>query len=491
MTLAALCCSGTLLGWTVPGWTAAVVVGTGQDHCYNYRSEIPCPRRGEPYYGQDVQHSGKPPVYQESGDGMITDRITGLTWTKAVDSRKLSPEEASVQAKQIRVGGFSDWRVPSIKELYSLIDFRGYTGFEPDNMEMKRVPRNAIPFLNTDYFSFRYGNVRSGERYIDAQWLSATPYVSTTMRGDKTVFGVNFADGRLKGYGYLPPGKRAEPMRFYVRFVRGTPYGINQFHDNGDGTITDQSTGLMWSKNDSGKGMNWAQALEYATSSQLAGHRDWRLPSAKELQYIVDYSRSPDTSNSAAIDPLFQATAIRNEAGKRDFAYYWSSTTHLDGPQPGRNAVYVAFGRAIGQMKGKIFDVHGAGAQRSDPKEGEPRMGQGPQGDTQRVQNMVRLVRGGEKVVPEMLPVRDGKGYPEVRRVLEEEGDDLPSETLVPPRPVVPSEGKAAPPRGGLDQRKPPPRPESDLRPPPPPRGEMDSHLPPPRGEMDSRLPPR
>jgi hypothetical protein len=468
-----------------------VVAGTGQDHCYNYRTEIPCPRRGESYYGQDVQHSGKPPEYRDVGDGTIVDLTTGLTWTKAVDGRKLAPEEAQQQAQQLRIGGFSDWRVPSIKELYSLIDFRGYTGFEADNADLKRVPANAIPFLNTDYFNFRYGNVRAGERYIDAQWLSSTPYVSTTMLGDKTVFGVNFADGRLTGLGYLPPGKKkVPPKRFYVRYVRGTPYGINQFQDNGDGTISDRSSGLMWSKNDSGKGLNWAEALQYAESAELAGHRDWRLPSAKELQYIVDYGRSPETSKSAAIDPLFNATAIRNEAGKPDFAYYWSSTTHLDGPQPGRQAVYVAFGRALGQIKGKYVDGHGAGAQRSDPKEGEPRI-LGPQGDVQRVKNRVRLVRGGEKVVPEMLPVRDGKGYPEVRRLLEEEGDDLPSESLLPPQPEKASTGKPA--RSKEEANKAPEaRPEGDVRPASPSRDGLVRPLspPPPRGEGAQRPPP-
>ena len=57
-------------------------------------------------------------------------------------------------------------------------------------------------------------------------------------------------------------------------------------------------------------------------------------------------------------------------------------------------AVYVAFGKALGEMRGKTMDVHGAGSQRSDPKTGEP-TSRGPQGDMIRVDNYVRLVRGG------------------------------------------------------------------------------------------------
>ena len=132
--------------------------------------------------------------------------------------------------------------MPSIKELYSLIDFNGLTG-------MNAV--ESVPFIDTTYFEFRYGNEAIGERFIDAQYISATDYVGTTMNGDSTVFGVNFADGRIKGYGITVPN--GSEKLFEVRFVRGdTTYGINQFVDNGDGTINDNATGLMWSHNDCG-----------------------------------------------------------------------------------------------------------------------------------------------------------------------------------------------------------------------------------------------
>ena len=56
--------------------------------------------------------------------------------------------------------------------------------------------------------------------------------------------------------------------------------------------------------------------LTYCESLDTAGINDWRLPNVKELQSIVDYSRSPDTSNSAAIDPIFSISTITNEAGR-------------------------------------------------------------------------------------------------------------------------------------------------------------------------------
>lgn len=386
-----------MVALTGVGW-ASVVVGTGQDRCYDTFVEIPCPEKGEPFFGQDAQYQGKSPSYQDNNDGTVLDLNTGLTWSKGVDPVKVSLVEAETIAKAMRLAGHADWRVPNIKELYSLIDFKGYTGFAGGPPNRFAIPANAVPFINTDVFSFRYGDVSQGERFIDAQWLSSTRYGSTTMHGDQTLFGVNFADGRIKGYGYRRPGRMVDDKKFFVRYVRGPVYGVNQFVDNRDGTVSDRSSGLMWSQKDSGQGMTWEQALHYAQGATLAGYTDWRLPNTKELQYSVDYSRSPDTTHSPAIDPVFNTTSIINEAGQEDYPYFWTSTTHKDGPQPARKAVYIAFGRAIGQMGGQILDVHGAGSQRSDPKVGIPRLGQGPQGDAQRIMNWVRLVRGGEVV---------------------------------------------------------------------------------------------
>jgi hypothetical protein len=360
------------------------IVDTGQTVTYNARREISYPDMSGRFHGQDAQYAGNQAAYQDNGDGTVTDLVTGLMWSKAVDSDKVTLSEAQAMAKEMTLAGHSDWRVPNIKELYSLIDFRGYTGW---SRRRSAIPSNAIPFINTDYFDFMYGSTRDGERYIDAQWLSDTKYVSVTMKHMETLFGVNFADGRIKGYGYKRLGAQKEIKKFYVRFVRGSRYGANDFLDNGDGTVTDRNTGLMWMKSDSGKGMNWEDALAYAENSTYGGYSDWRLPNAKELQYLVDYTRSPDTTDSPAIAPIFLTTAIENEIGQKDYPYFWTSTTHLDGPISAAGAAYISFGRAIGQMHSQVMDVHGAGAQRSDPKIGQPRIGHGPQGDAQRVLN--------------------------------------------------------------------------------------------------------
>lgn len=430
--------------------TSYSIVDTGQTNCYNNQGQIPCPKSDKPFYGQDSQYKGVQQSYKDNHDGTITDKRTGLMWIKA-RGKKVTWDNATYNASTSRIGGYSDWRMPTIKELYSLINFNGE--YSPQG--------HSIPYINTFFFEFKYGDPHTGEREIDCQDWSATKYVATTMGGDQTIFGVNFADGRIKGYPKKHPRKGINKL--YVRYVRGNnEYGKNKFTDNQNGTITDHATSLMWSKSDSKIGMNWESALQWAqkmNSQNFLGYKDWRLPNTKELQSIVDYSRAPKaekwTHQGAAIDPVFDITKLFNQ----EYPFFWSSTTHLNGPKhmKGTSAIYIAFGRATGwigkqnhtrsqpqmnakdnddmnggeeygKRKGKsggkgqggkqgsnqkmtnsnhqertqprtnktLMDVHGAGAQRSDPKVGFPSRypyGRGPQGDVIRINNYVRLVR--------------------------------------------------------------------------------------------------
>ncbi len=396
------------------------VVDTGQDTCFDAVATTPCPAAWQPFSGQDAQHEGRTFRYLDNGDGTVTDGVTGLVWTASPDldgdgtvdaADKRTWAEAVAGAAHLTLAGHRDWRLPTIKELYSLIDFRGTDPSGDVNAT------DLVPFLDTSAFGFGYGDGAAGDRVIDAQFATSTSYVSTTMNGNATMFGVNFADGRIKGYPSGSTPQDPSGKGFYVLYVRGNPaYGTNDLVDNGDGTVSDRATGLMWAKEDSGLGMDWQAALAWVAARNAEaylGYGDWRLPDAKELQSIVDYSRSPDTTGSAAIDPVFDVTPIVNEGGRADFPWYWTGTTHAGTDGSGRAAVYIAFGRALGWMKGDpwapcltLMDVHGAGAQRSDPKSGSPTSyrlgtgcdgtvayGRGPQGDVVRIDNFVRPVR--------------------------------------------------------------------------------------------------
>jgi hypothetical protein len=101
-------------------------------------------------------------------------------------------------------------------------------------------------------------------------------------------------------------------------------YTLNppSYTDNGNGTITDNVTGLVWQKQDDGTTRTGDAADTYC-SGNAAGlpGTGWRLPTDFELVTIVDYGRS-----APAINPVFTGTQSSS---------YWSSTTNVD------NSTYV------------------------------------------------------------------------------------------------------------------------------------------------------
>ena len=139
------------------------------------------------------------------------------------------------------------------------------------------------------------------------------------------------------------------------------------YTDNGNGTVTDNNTGLMWQKCSVGQNndascsgsaatYNWYQAsgtydATYNSSSQnvcgslnLGGHSDWRLPSKKELITIVDYSVPyPGPTIKAAFFPMTIASV------------YWSSTTYAGYPD-GAWGVYFYGGAVYYYYKDVYYD---------------------------------------------------------------------------------------------------------------------------------------
>lgn len=362
------------------------IVESGIKQYYNNLSIVIGMSEDSAFYGQDAHYNYNKISYTDNSDLSISDNVTGLMWAQDM-GEKISFDQAVLKAKESNLAGYSDWRIPSIKELYSLILFTG---------KVKGSVAISM-FIDTKYFRQKLGDLILGEREIDAQTWSSTQYVGKTMHADESIFGLNFVDGRIKAYPkYNHATKQVNKM--YFRLVRGnTKYGINDFVDNKDGSISDIATGLMWQKSDDGISRDWEEALKYCQYMKLASHTDWRLPNAKELQSIVDYSRSPQTSKSPAINPVFECSTIKYIDNTPDrYPYYWSSTTHHDGINPYSSAVYIAFGEGLGLINGSLLDVHGAGCQRSDPKSGNPDAYPqyvGPQGDLRCVYNYVRAVR--------------------------------------------------------------------------------------------------
>ncbi len=67
---------------------------------------------------------------------------------------------------------------------------------------------------------------------------------------------------------------------------------IARYRDNGDGTIIDTQTNLMWADRDNGSDIDWPSAQRYVANYTAGGYRNWRLPSISELRDLVDINLS-------------------------------------------------------------------------------------------------------------------------------------------------------------------------------------------------------
>jgi hypothetical protein len=101
----------------------------------------------------------------------------------------------------------------------------------------------------------------------------------------------------------------------------GKPWPSPRFADNGDGTVTDQLTGLMWTKNaDQANGtLDWEEALLKSADCDVGDYTDWRLPNRKELESLIDLGSAHPALPSGHPFENVRAT------------YYWSSTTTANG----------------------------------------------------------------------------------------------------------------------------------------------------------------
>jgi sugar lactone lactonase YvrE/formylglycine-generating enzyme required for sulfatase activity len=256
-------------------WTMAKLPDTGQTQSYTAT------------VGEDSDYTVNPPSFTDNGDGTVKDNVTGLTWQKA-DGGEMTWASAGLYAQTNRVGGQSDWRLPTSHEAFSILN-RG----------------TVNPALNTTYFTL------SAAQY----WWSADPQV-----GDATRIWTINAGGGIGAHRQDETVSAGGTNRYHVRCVRGvalTGQPVHHFTNNLDGTITDLDTGLIWQQAEA-SAMNWESALQYAEELSFAGRTDWRLPNIKELQSINDETRA-----NPSVDTNYFISANSSR--------HWSSTTVMNG----------------------------------------------------------------------------------------------------------------------------------------------------------------
>jgi uncharacterized protein DUF1566/Big-like domain-containing protein len=232
--------------------------------------------------GEDSDYSINPPSYTDNGNGTVTDNITGLIWQKSDDTIYRNWFEAETYCNDLTLGEVSDWRLPLIKENVSIVDKSSYN-----------PARNSI-------FS---GNTAS-------EFWSSTDYVG---EADSALI-LGIWDG---GVFY-----RNKYTNKFVRCVRGVERIGPSFYDNGDGTVTDFSTGLVWQQGEGGS-KTWELALNYCEGLHLGGKTDWRLPNSKELISIVNYDRQEPSLGPVFFPNAQSSDYITSTTYMNDTLYFW------------------------------------------------------------------------------------------------------------------------------------------------------------------------
>ena len=357
-------------GYTYP------IVDTNQGLCFNNSEIIDCPVEGEAFYGQDAQYTGNVPSYTDNWDGTITDNVTGLIWAQDLSSYTMNWSEASTYCESLETGDITDWRLPTVKELWSIRDFS-----------------QGWPWVNTDYFYLVGDGSEMGRHH---SWTSNAYLVESEYQNEQVIGDPHWIVNDWTGHIKAMSGRR------FVRCVSGEEgvYGVNDFVDNGDGTVSDNATGLMWAQDDNGEAINWEDALTYAETATIGGYDDWRLPNTKEIQSIADYSGvfpAMDTSvfNLTELMNVVYDTETGDEIDTQvTYPGYWTSTSNPivneDATEGGNTYAWLFVVGYNTDTSG--YDLHGAGSVVFDTKAEEVSDGT----DFEVIYHHARLVRDGD-----------------------------------------------------------------------------------------------
>lgn len=235
-------------------------------------------------FGEDNDYTINPPYFTINGNGTVTDTVTGLMWQQK-DGGEMTIERAIYYCDTLTLGGYTDWRLPLPHEGFSILNHQ-----------------YANPAVNTTVFTT-----------TTAQYW----WTSERQANDTTKIWVTNAGGGIGNHPKSETISAGGTKIFSARAVRDVtppPTIPNRFTDNGNGTITDNLTTLVWQKIVYSDSITWEQALTYADTLALNGNTDWRLPNIKELESIDDESLV-----NPSINRTFFSTMVTNK--------YWSSSS--------------------------------------------------------------------------------------------------------------------------------------------------------------------
>ncbi len=332
------------------------------------------------------------PRFTVNGDGTVTDNLTGLIWLRDATCADLAGTDAEGRgdwqtaldaANGLAAGvcGLSDgstagsWRLPNANEASSLVAFLYGEPHVPSTIG-DGVMSEGEPFIDAEDASFWVSTTWAADpiRATFMQVHSGTPGLSqkTTLRHVWPVRGSTT--------GARAPVERTGQVSCYSQagapvacagtgqdgdHLAGAPWPSPRFVDNGDGTVNDQLTGLIWLKDATcaelggtdGR-LSWGDAVAACRSlahgtcgladSSSAG--EWRLPNVKELLSLVDYEyESPALSNGAGTGQWAEGDVFTGVLGW-DF---WTSTSMLGWSPP--QALQMSVGSGLTSLSGKGY----------------------------------------------------------------------------------------------------------------------------------------
>ncbi len=300
---------------------------TGQTTCYDVSGAvITCAGTGQ----DGDKKTGVPwpkPRFVTSGD-CVTDNLTGLMWVKAPEKTKVTWAKALADSNDMDLCGSTDWHLPNLNELESLINAevpdtavwlntQQFTNVQPDQYwASTSSPYPPGPVIGVSAIDMRHGDVH-GEGLDSYVWPVRNAHIVSTVKlpatGQTTSYAVG-DDGDLQQGATWPP----------ARLV-----------DNGDGTVIDNLTGLTWLKDLNCRetvagipktygfqgwsdALGWSNGLSHGSCGLLdnSAPGEWRLPNRKELMSLLD--RSQCCLALPAGSPF-----LNQEWGD----YYWTSST--------------------------------------------------------------------------------------------------------------------------------------------------------------------
>jgi hypothetical protein len=274
---------------------------TGQYKCYNTTgTEIPCAGTGQ---DGDVRAgvAWPSPRFVDNGDGTITDNLTGLVWLKNANcfGENTGWYGAINNSDALASGtcGLNDgsspgqWRLPTVRELESLLNEREVS----QASWLIGAGFSNVP--NTSYCTY---------------WSSTAIYlwVNYVYKIDMSTGGTGYSELYERGFvwpvrkalsSFVAPSliaKTGQTLSYWVSsddgaLQPGIAWPTTRFTDNGDQTITDNLTGLIWKKDLSTEGYHtWQQALDYIlalNNQNHLGYNDWRLPNRNELWSLINF----------------------------------------------------------------------------------------------------------------------------------------------------------------------------------------------------------